>query len=80
MDWTQFDIIVEEPAGRYGIAGGQVIQDAFGNPLGTTYNPDGSVATLGDGTLNPVRSRPFGRKRKEVGVTNQEEAAPISVI
>ncbi len=37
VDWTQFNILVEEPAGRFGIAGGQVIQDAFGNPLGTTY-------------------------------------------
>ena len=38
VDWTQFNVLLEEPAGRYGIAGGQVIQDAFGNPLGTTYN------------------------------------------
>ena len=37
VDWTGFNIILEEPAGRYGIAGGQVIQDAFGNPLGTSY-------------------------------------------
>ena len=37
VDWTQFSVILEEPAGRYGIAGGQVIQDAFGNPLGTAY-------------------------------------------
>jgi hypothetical protein len=38
VDWTQFNIQLEEPAGRYGIAGGQVIQDAFGNPLGTVYD------------------------------------------
>ena len=37
VDWTQFNVILEEPAGRYGMAGGQVIQDAYGNPLGTTY-------------------------------------------
>ncbi len=36
-DWTQFSILLEEPAGRYGIAGGQVIADAYGNPLGTSY-------------------------------------------
>lgn len=59
IDWTRFNILVEEPAGRYGIAGGQVIQDAFGNPLGTTYaencNPNeaGCVVALGDGTLHP---------------------------
>ncbi|MEN8178804.1 MAG: hypothetical protein ABFS39_09300 [Pseudomonadota bacterium] len=37
VDWTQFQLFLEEPAGRYGHNGGQVIQDAFGNPLGTTY-------------------------------------------
>lgn len=37
VDWTNFTVILEEPAGRYGIAGGQVIQDAFGNPLGSEY-------------------------------------------
>ncbi|MDH4109078.1 MAG: hypothetical protein OEW35_12215 [Gammaproteobacteria bacterium] len=37
VDWSEFSLFLEEPAGRYGMAGGQVIQDAFGNPLGTTY-------------------------------------------
>jgi hypothetical protein len=45
VDWTRFTLFLEEPGGRYGMAGGQVIQDAFGNPLGTTYrdtcNSDG---------------------------------------
>jgi len=60
VDWTQFNILVEEPAGRYGVAGGQVIQDAFGNPLGTSYLPncDGydpaCIDELGDGTLAPL--------------------------
>ena len=53
IDWSNFSLFLEEPAGRYGIAGGQVIQDAFGNPLGTTYlktcdpngNADGDPAT-----------------------------------
>ncbi len=40
VDWTQFNLFLEEPAGRYGMAGGQVIQDAFGNPLGTVYRED----------------------------------------
>ncbi len=40
VDWTQFSLFLEEPAGRYGQAGGQVIQDAFGNPLGTSYRKD----------------------------------------
>lgn len=46
-----FKIILEEPAGRYGASGGQVLYDAFGNPLGTTYNPDGSVLALGNGSI-----------------------------
>jgi len=37
IDWSTFSLFLEEPAGRYGMAGGQVIQDAFGNPLGTVY-------------------------------------------
>ncbi|MEW7972621.1 MAG: hypothetical protein AB2810_07155 [Candidatus Thiodiazotropha endolucinida] len=53
VDWTQFSLFLEEPGGRYGIAGGQVIQDAFGNPLGTVYDQhclaDGSPAYLRDG-------------------------------
>jgi hypothetical protein len=62
VDWTQFSLFLEEPAGRYGIAGGQVIQDAFGNPLGTTYvkgcDADGNVEDPDDpftdyGCLNP---------------------------
>ena len=31
--------------------GGPVSDDAFGNPLGTTYNPDGSVNTIGTGAV-----------------------------
>lgn len=46
-----FSVLLFEPGGSYGIAGGQVSQDAFGNPLGTTYNADGSVSAMGDGTL-----------------------------
>ena len=59
VDWSQFNVLLEEPAGRYGIAGGQVIQDAFGNPLGTSYIPNcdpytaGCIDVEGDGTLQP---------------------------
>ncbi len=52
-DFSQFSVIVEEPAGKYGIAGGQVIQDAFGNPLGTAYDADGNPVGGADGTLTP---------------------------
>lgn len=43
VDFSQFGIILEEPAGKYGANGGPMLQDAFGNPLGTAYqnqNPD----------------------------------------
>ncbi|MES9968872.1 MAG: hypothetical protein ABW092_02490 [Candidatus Thiodiazotropha sp.] len=40
VDWTKFTLFLEEPGGRYGVAGGQVIKDAFDNPLGTTYRED----------------------------------------
>jgi hypothetical protein len=53
VDWTQFNVTLEEPAGRYGAAGGPVIRDAFGNPLGTTYDANGDVLDEGDGTLSP---------------------------
>jgi hypothetical protein len=46
-----FQIYLEEPGGRYGASGGQVSVDVYGNPLGTTYNPDGSVNTIGDGVI-----------------------------
>ena len=46
-----FSVLLFDAGGQYGAAGGQVLQDAFGNPLGTSYNPDGSVATLGDGVI-----------------------------
>ncbi len=32
-----FNILLTEAGGTYGASGGQVTQDAFGNPLGTTY-------------------------------------------
>jgi hypothetical protein len=60
---ANFSIILKEAGGTYGQSGGQVTQDAFANPLGTTYqqnvdgsfvyNPDGSpaVATLGSGFI-----------------------------
>jgi hypothetical protein len=46
-----FEVILYEAGGRYGISGGQVMQDVFANPLGTTYNPDGTVDMMGDGTI-----------------------------
>lgn len=38
VDFSGWSLFLEEPAGKYGQNGGQVIQDAFGNPLGTSYD------------------------------------------
>ncbi len=66
VDWSQFSVVLEEPAGRYGQNGGPILQDAFGNPLGTAYDPATNDPLLGpgdcparedltcaDGTLHP---------------------------
>lgn len=46
-----FRILLEDAGGRYGASGQQIVNDVFGNPLGTTYNPDGSVLSMGDGNV-----------------------------
>lgn len=46
-----FSVLLFDAAGQYGVAGGQMLQDAFGNPLGTEYHPDGSVAIMGNGVI-----------------------------
>lgn len=58
FDPTNFSVILEEPGGKYGIPGGAIFLDAFGNPLGTTYLPyvagsDPVVDVMGDGVLTP---------------------------
>jgi hypothetical protein len=65
FDPALFSVQLFDAGGQYGLAGGRVSQDAYGNPLGTTYqtNPDGSfvldgdgapvVATQGNGVLHP---------------------------
>ncbi|MFV2055151.1 MAG: hypothetical protein ACC707_01745 [Thiohalomonadales bacterium] len=55
FDPTQFTVQLYEAGGRYGVSGGLVSQDAFGNPLGSTYNPDGTLLNPGGGvgTLIP---------------------------
>jgi len=46
-----FHVHLIEAGGTYGMSGGEVTQDGFGNPLGTTYNPDGSVLQAGSGII-----------------------------
>jgi hypothetical protein len=46
-----FTVQLLEAGGTYGASGGQVTQDAFANPLGTTYNADGSVLQRGTGII-----------------------------
>jgi len=46
-----FEVIVGEAGGRYGISGGRIMLDAFGNMLGTEYDADGNVISMGTGTI-----------------------------
>ncbi len=48
-----FDVLLFEAGGRYGASGGAVLQDCFGNPLGTTYQ-DALTAPTYDAEGNPV--------------------------
>jgi NAD(P)H-dependent flavin oxidoreductase YrpB (nitropropane dioxygenase family) len=47
-DMSGFQIVVEDAGGRYGASAGVQSQDAFGNPLGTTYNAAGDPMGWGD--------------------------------
>ena len=49
----QFTVHLADAGGRYGATGGEIIQDAFGNPLGTEYDENGFVTTMGTGFLIP---------------------------
>jgi large repetitive protein len=44
-----FTVILSEAGGTYGQSGGQVTQDAYGNPIGTTYKKTGCA-----GSVSPV--------------------------
>jgi len=46
-----FKVIVEDGGGRYGVSAGVAMMDAFGNPLGTTYDENGNVLVMGNGVL-----------------------------
>jgi uncharacterized repeat protein (TIGR01451 family) len=47
-----FTVQLMEAGGTYGASGGQVTQDAFANPLGTTYSDDqGTVLQRGTGII-----------------------------
>ncbi len=46
-----FRVLLFDAAGRFGVAGGQMLQDAFGNPIGTSYDAAGNVTAIGDGNV-----------------------------
>jgi hypothetical protein len=51
-----FTIVVEDAGGRYGASAGMQSQDAFGNPLGTTYDAAGNPIGF-----EPLVTGPDGR-------------------
>ena len=46
-----FEVHLYDAGGTYGASGGRIFADIFGNPVGTTYNADGSVASMGTAIL-----------------------------
>ncbi|MDB5897810.1 MAG: hypothetical protein JWP41_1412 [Ramlibacter sp.] len=54
-----FTVFLTEAGGTYGGSGGQVTQDAFGNPLGTTYKYDAA----GQAVVDPASGKPTIVKR-----------------
>ena len=55
-DMSGFQIIVEDAGGRYGASAGTQSTDAFGNPLGTTYDVNGNPTGF-----EPLITGPDGR-------------------
>ncbi|MBZ0106436.1 MAG: hypothetical protein K8H84_12500 [Sulfuricella denitrificans] len=56
-----FSITLKEAGGTYGASGGQVTQDAFGNPIGTEYqkNPDGTPVMVAGAPVISVKGSGF---------------------
>ncbi len=54
IDFTKFNVVLEDPGGKYGHNGGPMLQNAFGDPLGTSYlqTCDATGANPGTGTDN----------------------------
>jgi len=44
-----FEVHLYDAGGTYGASGGRIFADTFGNPVGTKYNADGSIAPNGMG-------------------------------
>jgi len=49
-----FSVTLKEAGGTYGASGGHVTQDAFGNPIGTTYQTDANGNYVFDVTGAPM--------------------------
>jgi hypothetical protein len=46
-----FEVHLYDAGGTYGASGGRIFADTFGNPVGTTYDAAGNVASMGNGLL-----------------------------
>ena len=72
-----FQLRVVDAAGRYGQPGGHMMLDAFGNPLGTTYFPDGSVDQMGDSIIRTDASGRAVIKNLAPGKYTIEAVPPV---
>lgn len=46
-----FKVNLYDAGGRYGVSGGQMMMDAYGNMLGSEYDAEGNLIKMGNGTL-----------------------------
>ena len=46
-----FTVRIDDAGGRYGISGGQISVDVYGNPLGTEYDTNGNITKMGSGVI-----------------------------
>jgi len=46
-----FEVHLYDAGGTYGASGGRIFADTFGNPVGTKYNADGSILSMGNAIL-----------------------------
>ena len=65
-----FRIVLEDAGGRYGMSAGVQSQDAFGNPLGTTYQQDCDTDGLNPGSGTNFCLDPDGSPIVDVAGTN----------
>ena len=71
-----FKVVLYEEGGTYGASGGQMMQDIFGNPLGTTYDAAGNVTMMGEGVFSSDANGEVTIKNLAEGKYNVQAVPP----